>query len=256
MLAGMQRDRDARLRAELARPHAGAVDDDVGVDAAFLAALCPGHAADAAILAVNGSDLDALDDLRAALAGALGERHGDVGRVALAVERQVHGADHAVGVEMRIHLLDLGWRDLAHVNVEGARHRRLAVELVLALLGQCHRDRADLAHAGGNTGLFLKSDVEVGRIFRQPRHVLRAAQLADQAGGMPGRARRQLLALQQHDVGPAELCQVIGDRAAGYAAADDDGAGPLGKFYHRLSVLRKERPSAGTAKVAAGRGEC
>ena len=101
----------------------------------------------------------------------------------------------------------------------------LAVELVLALLGQRHRDRADLAHAGGDAGLGLELDVEIGRIFRQPRHVLRAAQLADQAGGMPGRAGGQLLALQQHDVGPAELGQVIGDRAAGDAAADDDGAG-------------------------------
>ena len=115
-------------------------------------------------------------------------------------------------------------RNLAHVDVEGAGQRGLAVDLVLALLGQRHRDRADLPHAGADAGLGLQLDVEVGRIFRQPRHVLRAAQLADQAGRMPGGAAGQLLALEQHDVGPAELGQVIGDRTAGDAAADDDGA--------------------------------
>jgi hypothetical protein len=54
-----------------------------------------------------------------------------------------------------------------------------------------------------------------------------ALQLPDQAGRMPGRAAGQLLAFEQHDVGPAELGQVIGHRAAGDAAADDDHAGIL-----------------------------
>ena len=225
MLAGVQRDGDAVLRAELARPHAGAVDDDVGFDhAAARSPCCPGDAGDAAVLRVDLGHLHVLDDRRAALARALGQRHGDVGRVALAVERQMHGADHVRDVEMRIHLLDFVGRNLAHVDVEGARQRGLPVDLVLALLGQRHGDRADLAHAGGDAGLGLELDVEVGRIFREPRHVLRAAQLADQPGGMPCRARGQLLALQEHDVGPAELGQMIGDRAAGDAAADDDGA--------------------------------
>ena len=94
MLAGMQRDVDAGHGAELARPHAGAVDDDVGLDRALLAALRPGDAGDAAVLLVDRGDLHALDDLRAALPRAFGQRHGDVGRIALAVERQVHGADH------------------------------------------------------------------------------------------------------------------------------------------------------------------
>jgi hypothetical protein len=41
---------------------------------------------------------------------------------------------------------------------------------------------------------------------------------------MPGRAAGELLALKQQDVGPAEPGEVIGDRAAGDAAADDDDA--------------------------------
>ena len=74
-------------------------------------------------------------------------------------------------------------------------------------------------------GLGLELDVEVGGIFGEPRHVLRGAQLADQSRRMPGRAGGELLALKQHDVGPAELGQMIGDGAAGDAATDDDGPG-------------------------------
>src|SRR3546814_20723075 len=60
----------------------------------------------------------------------------------------------------------------------------------------------------------VKLRIEVGRIFGEPGHVLRATQLADQPRRMPGRAGGQLLALEQNDVGPAELGQMIGDRTA------------------------------------------
>ena len=50
------------------------------------------------------------------------------------------------------------------------------------------------------------------------------AQLADQPGGMPGGAGRQLLSLQQHDVGQTGANQMIGHRAADDTAADDDGS--------------------------------
>ena len=50
----------------------------------------------------------------------------------------------------------------------------------------------------------------------------------DQPGGVPGRAAGELLALQQQHVGDAELGQVIGDRAADDAAADDDDVGAGG----------------------------
>ncbi len=133
---------------------------------------------------------------------------------------------------MRIHLLDFAGRNLSNIDIEGAGEGCLPVDFVLALLGQRDRDRTHLPHAGGDAGLGFQLDIKIGRIFRQPRHVLRGAQLADQAGGVPGGAGGELLALQKHDVGPAELGQMIGDRAAGNPAADDDGAGFLGQWAH------------------------
>jgi hypothetical protein len=42
---------------------------------------------------------------------------------------------------------------------------------------------------------------------------------------MPGRAGRELAALEQDDVAPASFREVVGDAAADNAAADDDGLG-------------------------------
>jgi hypothetical protein len=38
---------------------------------------------------------------------------------------------------------------------------------------------------------------------------------------MPGRPCRELMLLQQHDIGPAQVREMVGDAAAGDAAADD-----------------------------------
>jgi hypothetical protein len=42
---------------------------------------------------------------------------------------------------------------------------------------------------------------------------------------VPGRTGRELVLLEQDDVGPAEVGEVVGDAAADHAAADDDYLG-------------------------------
>jgi hypothetical protein len=49
---------------------------------------------------------------------------------------------------------------------------------------------------------------------------------------MPGGTGGELLALEQQHVLPAELGQVIGERAADDAAADDDDLGVGGELGH------------------------
>jgi hypothetical protein len=118
---------------------------------------------------LTAGDLHALDDLRTVLPCTLGQRHGDIGRIALPVERQVHSRRDVGDVEMRIHLQHFVRADFLDVDVEGARQRRLAKDLFLARLCQRHGDRAALPHAGGNAGFLLQLDVEIGRVLGEPR---------------------------------------------------------------------------------------
>ena len=180
--------------------------------------------------------LHLLDDARAARPRALGERQRDVGRIGLPVLRQMHAGDDALDVEVRVHRRDLGGRQLVHLDVEGAGHRREPQDLLAPLVAQRHRHRAALAEAGGEPGLGLEPGVEVGGVFREPGPVLARLQLPDEPRRVPGGARGELLALQQHHVGPAELGQVVGDGAAGDAAADDDDAGGGGQIGHGASL--------------------
>ena len=68
----------------------------------------------------------------------------------------------------------------------------------------------------GLTGLGLQPSVQLDGVLEHARRVARRTQLADETGGVPGRAVGELVLLEQHDVGLAHRRQVIGD-----AAADD-----------------------------------
>ena len=160
MLAGMQRQRHPRPRRQLAPPHAAAIDDHLGGD---VTRRVPGHPVDPGhppAVVRHSRDRRAFDDPRAAHPRALRQRHGDVGRIALAVERQVDRAGHALDVQMRIHRGDLGRADLVHLDAERARERRLTQQFLAPRVGQRDRDGADLPHAGGDAGLRLQLDVE------------------------------------------------------------------------------------------------
>ena len=66
--------------------------------------------------------------------------------------------------------------------------------------------------------MYLRISVEVSE---------RRAERDHQPGGVPGGARGQAVALEQDDVLPAHVGQVVGDGAADDAAADDDDAGAI-----------------------------
>ena len=66
--------------------------------------------------------------------------------------------------------------------------------------------------------------VQLDAVTAHPRRVARRARLADEPRGVPRRAAGEPALLEQHDVGDAELGQVVGGRDAGDAAADDDDA--------------------------------
>ena len=224
MLTGMQRQGDARLGRQIAAPHAAAIDHHIGGDMALFGAIVPIHAGGARPVIGDSGDLDPFDDLGARHPRALGQRHGDIGRVALPVARQMHGTGDIADFHMGIHGAHFGGGDLMHLDAECAGNCRLAQQFLAPISGQAERDRPHLPHAGGNARLGLQLGVKFGRIFGQARHVLATAELTHQPCRMPCGATGQLFALEQHDIGPAQLGQMIGHRTTRDAAADDHRA--------------------------------
>ena len=88
--------------------------------------------------------------------------------------------------------------------------------------------------------VYLRSSVDVSEV--EPNVTIRP-------GGVPRGARGELVALDQHRVGPAEMAQVVGDGRADDAAADDDDTGAVGKggsgLAHDQSLKQAPASSAG-----------
>src|SRR3546814_1664772 len=81
---------------------------------------------------------------------------------------------------------------------------------------------SDVCSSDGLPGLRLQPLVELDRALQHAGGVARGAELADQAGGVPGGALGQRRLLQQDDVLLARLGEVVGDGAADDAAPDDE----------------------------------
>ena len=217
--ARLQRYGEPDRGGELARPHAGRQHHPASLEVP-LGRL---HGDDAAALLDQPGDRASLDDPRPAHARAPRQGLGGVGGVGLTVRGHVDGADQVVGADDRVEAGDPGGLDQAHLDAEGVGHAGLALQLMEARLGLGHGDGADLAEAGRQPRLLLESRIELDGIGREPRQIARGPELAHQAGGMPGRAAGQPVALQQHHVLDPAPGQVIGDGDPDDAAADDDG---------------------------------
>ena len=221
VLAGMQRHVHPDARRQFTGPHAGAQHHAVRVDIAAVGA----YAGDASGRGADGRDRYVLKDARTGGAGALGQRIGDVHRVGVAVGRNVDAPEHVFGVKQRDLGLDRGRRDHLHLQPEDFRHRRAAPQLLEPFLVGCERIGTATPVAGRLAGFRLQAQIKLAGIARQFRHVDGSAQLAHQSGGVPGSARGELPAFQQHYVGHPVPRQVIGHRTADHAAADHDHAG-------------------------------
>ena len=120
VLAGMQRQRDADLRRQVARPHAPAIDHHLGGDPPGLLPGRPGDAGDAAAACLHAGDGHALADQHPAQAGTLGQRQRHIGRVGLPVVRQMDRAGDAVDAEIGVVPAQIVDGDFRHRHVEGA----------------------------------------------------------------------------------------------------------------------------------------
>jgi hypothetical protein len=217
------RDRDAGQLPDLGREHPAGVDDHLGLDAPLVGL----DRLDPAPLDLDAGYPRVGLDLGAAAPGALGERIGELARVDVAVGGEVGGAAHPFSGHRREEALSLLRGDQLERQAEGLGPAGLAGELLHALLGGGKPEGTDLVPSGLEPDLVAERPVELDGAHHHLGEAQGAAELADEAGGMERRAARQIGALDEHDVVPAELRQPIEDGAAADAAADDDDLGPV-----------------------------
>jgi hypothetical protein len=196
VLAREQRDRHANHAAHLARPLARTVDHDLSLDRTLAGSNTRHPAARPCILDVDPRHPCLLEDAHAVVARAPGQRLRDVGRIGLAVARQPHRTHQIVGPHDRIFLAGLARRQLLAGDALGIGHGGRAAQIGHALGRACNRERTALFPARRQTCLGLQSRIELRRVADQARQVLIAAQLSDEARGMPCRAARKPALLQ------------------------------------------------------------
>ena len=121
--------------------------------------------------------------------------------------------------------LDLVGRDHREVDALRARHRGDMGVFVHPVAGMGEADRAGDVIVDGIADLRAELGVEPGRMALELDDVPAGREIRAIAGGVPGRARSQFVALDQQRVGPAALGQMIERAGADRAAADDDDAG-------------------------------
>ena len=221
--------------ADLRGEHAAGVDDDLRLDRTPLGL----DAANPTAGNVDSGHAGVGEDRDAALARAGGERVGQLRGVEVAVRREIRAAAHAVGHHQREELLRLVRAEQLERQPEGLRPGDLTQHLLLAL------GRAGQADAAALDPAALERAVELDAVHHHLRQRNAAAQLPDEAGGVEGRAAGQLVAVEQDDVALPERRQVVGDRGAADATADDHDPRLLRK------LARPRHPDPPRLKFAA-----
>ena len=178
------------------------------------------------------------DDADAAAARAGGEGVGQGGRVDVAVGRQPGGRQHVLHVQQREQLERAGGVDDLHRHPRRRGHAGVVLELVEPVAVQAEAHGAGRVEVHGQAGVGLELGEPLDARAQRAHQAPGAAPLRAQAGGVPGRAAGQLVLLEQDDVGLAEPRQVVGERGAGRAAADDDDLGALREVAHAAGRSR------------------
>ena len=207
-------------RAHLRREPARGVDHVLGDDRAPLGHHVP-------VAAGSPGDVDdpvAELDPGTAPARDRGHRHGPAGGIGVPVARRVGAQQHAFGVEQRVQPGDLVGADQVALRADAAQHALHVAEPVDLIFVGREPDRAAAMPARGLTRFGLQALVKPGGVEMRLRHVEAADEVRDQPGRVPGRARGELALLDQHDIGPPLLDEVVKERDPHHAAADHDDA--------------------------------
>ncbi len=245
------RDLDARQVPDLRGVDAAGVHDDVRVDRTVVLGR---DAADAAVFDGDAGHARVRPDLRAAPARPLGQRHGEVARIDLAVGGEPRRAQDPGRVEQRPALERLLHGDDLQRQAERLAPSFEALQFLQPFGRGRQPQRSHLAPRRIDAGLRGEPPVQVRRVHHHPGQRHARAELPDETRRVERRAARQLVALQEQHVRVVALHEVVGDRRAGDAAADHDDAGRS----HPISCPASARASsiASTSAFARSLVKC
>ena len=243
MLGRLVRNTDARGFAELARPHAGTVHDELGTDVPVGRT----HTRCAPAFAKNVEHGYAFTDTHAAHACALGQRHRHVYRVYAAVIRHIEATGDIVHLGQWEQLAHFARGDFMDVYAAVAIERGNTPKLFEPVRIRGYFDEADGCKASRLARLGLETRIQLFGVLADFRRRFRQRPIRDhQSGGMPSGPRSEAVAFEQHHVAAAHGRQMVGHRSADDTTADNDnaglarqhGSGHVGTPAGRRTILR------------------
>ena len=237
MLHRQHRQFEADHAPDLARPEAAAIDDVFGDEIALVGDDIPR----AVGTRLQIDDAGEAVDFSARHGRAFGVGLCDAPGIEMAFDRIEHRADEMLLLDERVHFGGFVDRQDLEIHAEIAAARAGHLQPVEPLLRAGEIEAAGDVHAAGNAGDRLDLLVEVDRVLLQLGDVGIAVERVHAAGRVPRRPRSQFGALDQHDVFPAALRQMIEDARADDAAAD----------HHDLTMRSHDYASNGIIGVAA-----
>ena len=211
----------AHKAAHFTRPQATGVHHMLGMDIALIGEHIP--AAIGPLLHVRHHAF--LHNLCPTHARGLGISMRGAGRIEMAFQRMPHGTDEMLRIEQREMCLGFFHRDELGIHPQIAVARMRHFQPVPTILVGNQHDAAGQMNAGGLAGNFLNLLVEIDGIFLQLRHIGITVQRMEPARRMPGGARGEHIALQQHHIFPPPLGEVIEHAGTDNTAADDHNPG-------------------------------
>ena len=150
-----------------------------------------------------------------------GERVGQIDRRHMAVMRVEERACQSLRISERPKRADFVGSDHLERHPDSVRRAAIFPILVHTVAVGCEPEVAGDVKAHVLAGLGFERLVQIDRVFVDLADAVAHVEERQQARCMPGRAGRQFRLLQQHGIRPAEFREVVGDRHADAAAADN-----------------------------------
>ena len=186
---------------------------------------------------LNGHNRGVPVNLSAPVACALRQCLRQVSRLDVTVIRMLDCSQEVIRFTKWPDFLDLLWGQLVDFHANSFGNSGVIHELVPAVLGAGKTDIGHFPETHMLAGFSLQFAIELHRVFVNLTDRIGQVEERQQARRMPGRARREFLALHQDHVAPALFGQVIEGRNANHTAANNNN--PRLRFHGKSFGVKK-----------------